>query len=126
MRKKRKRSGGSLLGFALLCLAVAPVAGDDKKPKPAHAVVAGTVFREPGFALPGAEVTLTANRPPKKFKPMRMFSDSRGEYAFRVPAVEARYIVKVKAKGFESQEKEAAVAGEQRLDVFFQLKPAAP
>ena len=125
-RKKTRRSGGNRLACVLLCLIALTAALGAEKPKKPYAVVAGTVFREPGFALPGAEVTLDVNPSKPKSKPMKAVSDSRGEFAFRVPAQEARYIVKVRAKGFEPQEKEASVSGEQRLDVFFQLKPLAP
>ena len=58
-------------------------------------------------------------------KKLKAVSDTRGEFAFHVPPAEARYTVSVKANGFESQEKIAAVAGEVRVDVFFQLKPVA-
>ncbi len=90
------------------------------------AVIAGTVFREPGFALPGAEITLALEKPPAKAKPMKAVSDSRGEYAFHVFTGEARYTVSVKAKGFEPQQKTAVATGGTRTDVVFQLKPVAP
>ena len=126
-RRKKKRIGARLAALVLLAAAVvAPLAGQkDKKQKQGYAVVAGTVFREPGLALPGAEIMLTADPAPPKFKPMKTTSDGRGEYAFHVPAREARYTLKVKAAGYGPEQKEASVSGEQRVDVFFQLKPAA-
>ena len=132
MTKKKKRNptkiGNKLavrLAVSLAVLSAYGMLAADKKraPTAATAVVAGTVFREPGFALPGAEVTLAPEKAPPKVKRLKAVSDARGEFAFHVPAEEARYTVVVKANGFESQEKTAAVSGEVRFDVFFQLKP---
>ncbi len=115
---------GMLLGVA----AAAPGAGKDRKPPVAYAVVAGTVFRDTGLSLPGAVVELTARGPAegaRKFRKMTLTTDGRGEFAFRVPPVEAEYNVKVEAKGFQGEEKPVSVAGEQRIDVFFRLTPTS-
>ncbi len=86
-----------------------------------HAVVAGTVFRENGFSLPGAAVTLAVKDAPgvpnKKAKKLQSISDGRGEFAFRVPPGAATYVVKASLKGFQSVEKEASVSGEERVEV---------
>ena len=129
-RRKPTKIGSKiavLFAAALLIIAASGLlaAEKEKKPTAATAVVAGTVFREPGFALSGAEVSLSPEKAPPKLKPLKAVSDARGEFAFHVPAEEARYTVRVKANGFESQEKTAAVPGEVRVDVFFQLKPVA-
>jgi hypothetical protein len=118
-----------LLTTAML---VATVWAGDKKPAAGrpYSVIAGTVFREPGFALPGAQVWLTPDPPVAKKKPEKTMADSRGEFAFRVAppkesAEPARYTVSVKAEGYVPQEKPAVVAAEQRVDVYFELKPVA-
>ena len=103
--------------LALMLLAAA----GKKKSEEKFAVVAGTVFRETGFTLRGAEVRLDAE-PPAKIKPMKTLSDPRGEFAFRVPAAPMRYNVSVKAAGFRPQAKKASVSGDERVDVFFQLE----
>lgn len=93
-----------------------------------YAVVAGTAFREPGFALPGAEIVLTVlQAPPVKKKPkeQRTHSDARGEFSFRVPAGAARYRLSVSAPGFQTQQKEIAVAADERVDAYFELKAAS-
>jgi len=116
------RTGVSLLSFLLLAGGVSSVA---QKSSP-YALVAGTVFRDTGLALPGAEVTLTAKTMPegvKKFKPQRAVSDSRGEYAFRVPLARAEYTVSARADGFMSAQKDVTVEGEIRVDVFLELSP---
>jgi hypothetical protein len=101
----------------LLCAAgLSPLKGDSP-----HAVVAGTVFRENGFSLPGATVTLAvkeaAGVSKKKMKKIESVSDSRGEFAFRVAPVAATYVVRASLKGFQSVEKEASVSGEERVEV---------
>jgi hypothetical protein len=86
-----------------------------------HAVVAGTVFRENGFSLPGASVTLAIKDAPgvpkKTAKRLQSMSDSRGEFAFRVPPGAGTYVVKASLKGFQPVEKEASVSGEERVEV---------
>jgi len=118
---------GVELGLLAL-LAWSSWAAPAAEPKPAaYAVVAGTVFREPGFALPGAEVRLTVKTPPetrKLPKPQTAASDGRGEFAFHVPAVKAEYTISVRAPGFVPEEKTAAVTAGERVDVYFELKAA--
>jgi Carboxypeptidase regulatory-like domain len=108
----------ALLGCALLLGAA------DKNEAP-HAVVAGTVFRENGFSLPGATVTLVVKDAPgvpkSKAKKLQSVSDSRGEFAFRVPPGAATYIVRASLKGFQAIEKEASVSGEERVEVTIML-----
>src|SRR6266478_4820442 len=111
-RTKRTKTGSSLAGL-LLCGLLSSAAG--KKPEP-YAVVAGTVFREDGFSLPGASVTLLPKDAPKG-KKLEAVSDARGEFAFRIPAGAAAYVVKAARKGFQPAEKEASVSGEGRVDV---------
>jgi hypothetical protein len=94
---------------------------------PDPAVIAGTVFRDPGFALPGAELTLTVTTPPagaKAPKKKKIRSDARGEFAFAVPPAAAEYVVEASAPGFQSERKPAVLhGGPERLDLYFTLKP---
>jgi carboxypeptidase family protein len=102
----------------------------------AYAVVAGSVFRESGFSLPGATVTLTpkpdaaakpsaaatpkdAAKPSAAAKPktLKSTTDARGEFAFRVPPAAATYRVTASMKGFRPAEGEATIGGEERVDV---------
>jgi hypothetical protein len=50
-------------------------------------------------------------------KKLQSVSDSRGEFAFRVPPGAAAYVVRASLKGFQSVEKEASVSGEERVEV---------
>jgi hypothetical protein len=122
-RRKRKRRSISLL---ILAAAFAfPSLGDKKKALEPYVLLDGTVFKENGFALPNAEVVVIPDPPPDaprpKAKKMQVVSDSRGEFAFRLPTGSMRYIIKVSAKGFRNEEKSVRVQGEDRLDVTFQL-----
>ena len=106
----RKSKLAALLVCALLLSAA------DRNDAP-HAVVAGTVFRESGFSLPGAAVTLAVKDAPKKTKKLQSVSDSRGEFAFRVPPGSGTYVVRASLKGFQPVEKEASVSGDERVEV---------
>jgi hypothetical protein len=114
VRARKYKFVAALWGCALLLGAA------DRNDAP-HAVVAGTVFRENGFSLPGAAVTLAVKDasgvPNKRAKKLQAVSDSRGEFAFRVPPGEATYVVRASLKGFQSIEKEASVSGEERVEV---------
>ena len=115
--KRTKTTKSSCLAALLVCGLLSSAAG--KKPEP-YAVVAGTVFREDGFSLPGASVTLLPKDAPKG-KKLEAVSDARGEFAFRVPAAPAAYVLKAVRKGFQPAEKEASISGEGRVDVTLTL-----
>ncbi len=135
MRTKTRRSGVSvglarvlirvcvLLGVA--AIAVFPAAAGKRDKQEPFALIAGTVFRDTGFALPGAEVSLkpTPEGPSAvKVKNAKMVSTPRGEFVFRVPAAPMRYTVSVKARGFREQTKPVSITGDERVDVFFRLE----
>lgn len=113
-----------------LLLPSALLAADKKKPdkeKKLAAVIAGTVFRDPGFAIGGVEVELIEVRADgKKPKARKAVTDARGEFAFPVPPAEQKYKVKAAAKGLQPEEKEAVSVPGARVDVFFTLKPSTP
>ena len=90
------------------------------------AVIVGTVFRDPGFALPGAEVTLVPDpedtaKLPKKIKKQRTTTSMRGEFVFHVPAAPVRYRISAAAKSYKTEEKPVMVQGEGRTDVTLTL-----
>jgi hypothetical protein len=119
--RKKRRIGVSLasLLFALLLPAAARQTGS-------YAVVAGTVFRDPGFAFPRVEVTISAEKPPpgvKMFKPAKTVTDGRGEFSFRLPDGAGVYKVRAGAPGFAPAEKQVAVNAGERADVYLELKP---
>ncbi len=115
-----KRS--SLLAAGVLLSAL--LGAEPQKNGAPAAVVAGTVFRDPGYALPDAKVVLSAaGEKPKKLQ--ETTSNYRGEYAFRVPAREAKYVVKAAMKGYRPDQKEVSISGEERVDVNLVLVPEA-
>ena len=124
MRRKRKKKIG--ISLLLLLASLFPTAqAAKKKPEPdSYAVVTGTVFRDPGFALPNALVILIADPKqelPANAKKMQAVCNSRGEFAFRLPTVNARYTIRASAKGFQDEEKSIAVQGEDHVEVTFSL-----
>ena len=133
-KRKRKRKTGTkpvvsrriLLALLPGVLLSAAARGSDKPksrvPAP-YGIVGGTVFRDSGFALPGAEVALKADpeNGERALKPQRAVTDARGEFAFRVPAAAMRYRISASAKGFVPQEKEVFIQGEERTDVTLTL-----
>jgi hypothetical protein len=131
MKRKKKRTGSSsalalVLAWLLLGAGAASAGADRKKQPPAYALVAGTVFRDTGMSLAGAEVAIelvaTENSRPRKWKAV---TDARGEFAVRLPAMAASYKVTAGARGYQPQEKAIQTTGEDRVDVFFRLDPAS-
>jgi hypothetical protein len=109
--------------FLAVASAVLIQAGDKKKPAEPETVIAGSVFRNPGYALPEATVTLALRGDPKHKKLAQQETTFRGEFAFHVPSNTAVYVVKASAKGYRSEEKEASVTGPDRVDLTFTLEP---
>jgi len=124
-RKRRKnRTGISLILWLAANLPLAAAA--EKKAPESYALVAGTVFQESGYALPGADVTLVPDPLPgapsaKGAKKMHALSNARGEFIFRVAAGPARFKMSAAAKGFQTQEKSVQIQSDERVDVTFQL-----
>ena len=86
------------------------------------------MFREPGLAVPDAKVVIE-ERGDKK-KKQEAATNYRGEFLFRVPAVEAVYTVRASLKGYRTGEKEAKVAGgaapgQERVEVNLVLEAEA-
>ncbi|MBV8818842.1 MAG: hypothetical protein JO022_10835 [Acidobacteriaceae bacterium] len=124
--KKTTRIGSSFLIVSVL-FALSALEGAAKKATAAsYGLIGVSVFREPGFALPGAEVTLVSN-PETGQKPLKLkrkeLAGARGEVVFRVPTEAMRYIVRAAGKGLAAQEKSVAIEGEQRIEVTFMLAP---
>jgi hypothetical protein len=108
----------------LLCTCTVLIAAaEEQKKAGSYAVVSGTVFRDPGYALPDAKVVLLAANDPKARKLQEAVSNYRGEFTFRVPPRESKYVVKASLKGFRPDVKEAVISGEERIDVNLVLVP---
>lgn len=119
--RRRTRSRTAVLAVALLAAGIGGAA--QKKPQP-RAIVAGTVFRDPGFAFPDVDVALTRKDDPKAKKLQQAVTNYRGEFAFDVPPVEATYVVRATHKGFHPDQKEAMISGvAERIEVTLTLSP---
>ena len=119
---KKKIGSRPIAGLLGIVLVFAPFSSGQDQAGSSYAIVAGTVFRDPGYAQPGATVTLTPRGNPKA-KKMQAVTTARGEFSFRVATEPATYVVKASLKGFRSDEKEAPVAGGERVEVSLTLTP---
>jgi hypothetical protein len=120
-KKTRRKIGSLLLGLLLSC-----IAAQAQKPKSAAAMLGGTVFRDNGFALRGAEAVVRAAAPSRGKSEWKAVSDARGEFYLRLPPGPASYTVTVKAKGFRTQEKTVTYAADERYDLTFLLEAELP
>ncbi|MEK7406867.1 MAG: carboxypeptidase regulatory-like domain-containing protein [Acidobacteriota bacterium] len=135
MRTKRRTSPGGDPGAGAASLFVAAVvvacgmaAGGLAFQPQSYALVAGTVFRDTGLSLPGAQIRLEPvgdAKAARKIKKQEAITDARGEFAIRVPAGPMQYKLRTRAPGYQPQEKPVSVSGEERIDVFFRLEPAS-
>ena len=118
---RRKPKSAVVLLLPTLCLAHLLLAQAKQKAEP-HAVVAGTVFRDPGFAQPGASVALALKSAPAK-KLQHQISSPRGEFAFRVPAGPNRFVVTATLKGFQTAREEIEIQGQEQINATLLLVP---
>jgi hypothetical protein len=105
--------------LALFCLSSLAFAQDS------YALIAGSVFRPNGTAMPSVEVVLTpepGEKPARKPKSQKQTSNFRGEFTFRVPAKAMRYTLSVRASGYKPLTKTVEVAGDERQDVSLMLE----
>ena len=127
MVKLRRISFLLAIALAASVAAAAFSAPQEGKKKTAdYSVVAGTVFRENGFALAGAEVTLEvapeAGVAQKKMKKLQAGTSPRGEFSFRVPPLPAKYKIVVIARGFQTADQVVEIQGPaERADATFTL-----
>ncbi|WP_155121457.1 hypothetical protein [Bryobacter aggregatus] len=116
-KRTKKKSGISRrhLLAALLCPAALSFA------ETSYAVVAGTVFRDNGLAFAGVPVELKPLVPSSKRKKQLTHTNTRGEFAFRVPAGEAEFELSVKTDGYRPELKRVKITGDERVDQNFLL-----
>jgi hypothetical protein len=92
------------------------------KQKSETAVIAGTVFRDPGFAQQGASVILAFKSSPTK-KLQERISDARGEFSFRIPPGPQTYVVSATLKGFQTARQEFEIQGLEQINATLLLVP---
>jgi len=112
-----------LAALFLLDLRSLPAQGNGSKQKAEpQAVIAGTVFRDPGFAQPGASVILVLKSAPAR-KLQQQTSSPRGEFTFRVPAGPTTYLVTATLKGFQAARQEIEIQGQEQINATLLLVP---
>jgi hypothetical protein len=137
-RMKKTRTGSSLRLFIAAAVAVtvcpalfAADKNDERKSEATapFALIAGTVYRPPGFALAGAQVVVAPEQPEAsgvRLKKTEAVTNGRGEWAIRVPSVPAKWRVDVKSNGYRPEQRSVSVEREQRLELSIILEPANP
>lgn len=118
------KSRGAGLWVCLILAAFSPAASAQKKPGPQepYALVAGTVFRDPGFSQPGAKVVLALEGKPDK-KLQEAISSPMGEFAFRVQPGANRYILTASLKGYETARKTVEIVEQEQIRATLMLFP---
>jgi hypothetical protein len=124
MRKRKKRPGSQWAAGVLTAVLASGLAAGvaecaDQK---GSALIAGTVFRDSGFSLPRAAVSVRGLERGKK-KDWKAMADGRGEFFVRVPAGPAEYNVVVTAEGYRTYEKMVKVGADERIELSVILEP---
>jgi len=121
MRRKSKAAASLLLLPAWIWAIGLSAQGTRQKSEP-YAVVAGTVFRDPGFAQPGASVVLALKSAPVK-KLQQTISSPRGEFSFHVPSGPNSYVITATLKGFQTAREEIEIQGQEQINATLLLVP---
>lgn len=122
---------GLLLGLLYLGPATLPVSASprDKKHDRPYALIYGTVWGPDNFPLYGVHVKI--RRAGEKKVRWELYSDHNGEFAQRVPAGRADYVVWADLKGYKSmnrkplrmdEEVKVHVEYDERVDIGLHLK----
>ncbi len=123
-RGVRRRSRRDLLAAAALLLLmtglVAPLTAKDKQASP-YALIFGTVWAPDDRPMPGVKVKI--RRADAGKARWELMSDNRGEFAQRVPAGEADYVVWAEPKGHKgpAAETKVHITYDERQDIGLHL-----
>jgi hypothetical protein len=102
-----------------------PAPGPPQKSKYSHAddfLIIGTVFDHKGYAFPGVELRIRRSNE-KKYR-WDSYTNSRGEFAVRVPQG-TDYEMVIRAKGFADQTRALdAKSGVSEARIVFRMEPA--
>ena len=94
---------------------------DKQKKKEERARVFGTVFNRQGYALRG--ITVTARHKDAKKPKWKTVTAARGEFVLYLPPASGDYEIRAASKKHQNQSKEVTILGEDKLNLFFRLKP---
>lgn len=115
-------SRSAILAAVLIASWTQSLPAQRTKQKGETAVIAGTVFRDPGFAQMGASVVLALKGNPAK-KLQERISDARGEFSFRIPPGPQTYVVSATLKGFQTAREEIEIQGLEQINATLLLVP---
>jgi hypothetical protein len=118
----KTRNRPAVVAAALAALFAGNLTAQGSRQKGETAVIAGTVFRDPGFAQGGASVVLALKSNPSK-KLQEQTTASRGEFSFRVPAGPQSYVVSATLKGFQTAREEIEIQGLEQINATLLLVP---
>ncbi len=119
---RRKPKSTLVLLLPTLCLAQLLLGQAKQKAEP-YAVVAGTVFRDPGFAQPGASRGTGAQKRACKETAASDQLAPQGAVRFRVPAGPNRFVVTATLKGFQTAREEFEIQGQEQINATLLLVP---
>src|SRR6476646_10201677 len=122
MMRRRRNFRIIILWFAAVGLAQVLAAQGTKQKAEAYAIVAGTVFRDPGFAQPGASVILALKSAPTN-KLQQQISSPRGEFSFRVPPGPRTYVVTATLTGFQTAHEDIDIQDQEQNNATLLLVP---
>ncbi len=103
--------------------APSPPAEKEKKKEKPYALIFGTVFGPDSRGVAGVKVKI--RRSDQKKAKWELYSDSRGEFAQRVPAGKADYVIWADLPGPKDQPRQevtARVENDERVDIGLHLK----
>jgi len=112
-----------LLGALALGAAGSSPAGSQKQKggkqkQESYALLAGTVFDENGRRVPEAGIRIREKDGKRHWEAL---TDASGEFAVRLPAGTAVYIVGASRRGFSADSKEVTIGADERQDISLRI-----
>jgi hypothetical protein len=106
--------------LSICAAAGAAAAGSAQKTRTPDFLVYATVYNDQGFTVPNAKARMSVAGETKWR--WETASDSQGEFALHVPAG-AQYLLRVDAKGYQSQTQDVDTTQTDRADLAVHLVP---
>ena len=104
------------------------VAAKEKKKEQGEEVFAllvGTCFSEKGFSMRGVSIEAEIQAPSTQNskKKWNAVTDSRGEFALRLPAGKIQFLVRANKDGYKPLEKIVLFSNDERQNIRFNMEP---
>jgi len=128
-RKRLSVAGQTMLVCIGLCGLVILVSGANRvakeKESEPFALLVGSCFHGEGFSLPGARIRVEIQPEEGKHsqvKKWQTISDTRGEFALRLPAGRHSFLIKASREGFTPLEKTVSFVQDERQNVILKFE----